>query len=641
MATTKLSLKKRRLNFNGSELMPLVADGATWAGTIEDFAVFVGGKVPIPNDVAENARVAADAATRAQTAAAAAASSSAAIGDGTLPDVGDLTGNEQVVLGGLKGADTSAIAQFVASVFHALSANADGSVARTMLAKILEQPASVKDFGATGDGVTNDDDARAKAEAKFSAVYWPAGIYVLNQMPSLDKSFGPGVCMVNGVRVYLRPDPSPARSIYAEIFGLPIDGVGDGSPALQRAVNLSQLVGLPVELPPTGDSGIFLASTVTWRHGRNRDDAIEYRPRIIANHTRLYAGPGVTAIQILPRCLIEDRLTGMGNAHTEIRGSLIVNGSKGDDQSCAITYGSTGYWTDDYQWSVIDDILIEGFLPQNVVAIFNECRHIKPNKFVVRSGSVRFISSSPDAFCGDMIFDALEVTGTQLYPPIAFIANGGTAGHLAAIRGIRVKDLTVYGTGVVGVVSGYAQLGDIWIGNAQFDAPGSAANENAFELASIALGGSIFNVKLNECYMASYNGCPLYVHASGGGVVTSVEIDNLYLDSITISGAAPSNQGLNSCAFFQGTQGCAINGGQWVNVSGDGNSQFVNFDNAQQGSVCNVTSYDCKNIKYGVSVGNGSNNYVLTPNKFNVTTAAVNDYNTGSPNRITAPNLMV
>jgi len=73
-----------------------------------------------------------------------------------------------------------------------------GSTNRTVLAK-LQETVSVKDFGAVGDGTTNDTAAFTSAEAATSSfIHVPAGTYVVNSL-ALDKTyFGAGVIKLNG-----------------------------------------------------------------------------------------------------------------------------------------------------------------------------------------------------------------------------------------------------------------------------------------------------------------------------------------------------------------------------------------------------------------------------------------------------------
>jgi hypothetical protein len=74
------------------------------------------------------------------------------------------------------------------------TANFPGAVQQTVQTK-LDQSVSVKDFGAVGDGVTNDTAAFTAANASSGQeIYVPVGTYVINPATVLTKRFyGPGV----------------------------------------------------------------------------------------------------------------------------------------------------------------------------------------------------------------------------------------------------------------------------------------------------------------------------------------------------------------------------------------------------------------------------------------------------------------
>jgi hypothetical protein len=72
-----------------------------------------------------------------------------------------------------------------------------GAVQRTVQDKLEEIP-SVKDFGAVGDGVTNDTAAFQAAEAAYDFLYLPEGSYLVTQAPT--KTYlGPGDILTSGV----------------------------------------------------------------------------------------------------------------------------------------------------------------------------------------------------------------------------------------------------------------------------------------------------------------------------------------------------------------------------------------------------------------------------------------------------------
>lgn len=76
-----------------------------------------------------------------------------------------------------------------------------GAVGRTVQSR-LRDFVSVKDFGAAGDGVTNDTTAFTAAGAIGQPVYVPEGTYLLSSVPA-GKYFGPGIINVFSTNYYL------------------------------------------------------------------------------------------------------------------------------------------------------------------------------------------------------------------------------------------------------------------------------------------------------------------------------------------------------------------------------------------------------------------------------------------------------
>src|SRR6202789_1467774 len=104
--------------------------------------------------------------------------------NGTAPPANTLTGAETLFMTrgfGIIQATLSAIAAFVASVFTFVLSAWAGSVARSILARFLDMPISVKEFGATGNGTTDDTLAIQKAITALQGtgidLLFPAGTY--------------------------------------------------------------------------------------------------------------------------------------------------------------------------------------------------------------------------------------------------------------------------------------------------------------------------------------------------------------------------------------------------------------------------------------------------------------------------------
>lgn len=107
------------------------------------------------------------------------------IQNGTAPDAGALTGAETAPTSrgtGLLQTIWNDVASFVLSIFTIIFVAGTGAIARTIIAKLLDRPISVKDFGARGDGATNDSVSLMAADTAArligSSVYVPAGTYM-------------------------------------------------------------------------------------------------------------------------------------------------------------------------------------------------------------------------------------------------------------------------------------------------------------------------------------------------------------------------------------------------------------------------------------------------------------------------------
>lgn len=90
---------------------------------------------------------------------------------------------------------TSAIVSYVS--------NLTGGISRTALLKLQESP-SIQDFGAVGDGTTNNDAAFVKTEAsEATRLYVPPGTYITTRpVENFTKVYyGPGSIIANGVKL--------------------------------------------------------------------------------------------------------------------------------------------------------------------------------------------------------------------------------------------------------------------------------------------------------------------------------------------------------------------------------------------------------------------------------------------------------
>lgn len=116
-----------------------------------------------------------------------------------------------------------------------------GAVTRTVQAK-LRDTVSVKDFGATGDGVTNDYTAvlNALTAGKGKAVYFPAGTYLLNSSITMDSTFSNTDIYGDGAGTIIKTGSAATQATFyiRGVSNMSIRSLKfDGNSATQSSVN--------------------------------------------------------------------------------------------------------------------------------------------------------------------------------------------------------------------------------------------------------------------------------------------------------------------------------------------------------------------------------------------------------------------
>lgn len=207
--------------------------------------------------------------------------------DGSMVSEGNLdTSNQQAIMVAAEAVDAAGLVTARMDSFQAelnsVQQPGNGSVARTVQGKLLDT-VSVKDFGATGDGVTNDtaaiNAALAYTYTRSKALYFPAGIYLYDGSGEL----GNGNVMYGDGRnaTFIRSrlaSPTDGYLIRALGVGSGIRGIRFDAAVAQTAgcyVWLSGPESFIEDFYMTGDfNGVWMTGNVSRiRHGRFQDAA--------------------------------------------------------------------------------------------------------------------------------------------------------------------------------------------------------------------------------------------------------------------------------------------------------------------------------------------------------------------------------
>lgn len=208
---------------------------------------------------ASAAAASASSASTSQSAAAASAATAATAADpGVKPDASALTGSEYVAVnqgGSVLRASLTKIAQLVVQTYQGFTQNGTGAVARAVLGKLFDTPVTPQDFGAKGDGVTDDTAACTAAVARAYAVgrklHWPGATYLTTaSIPNLHnvQHTGGGVISRNGYLFPVSQTNTTTNQIYVD--GTLGNDANDGLTPAQATKTIQQAVNLVTAYRP-------------------------------------------------------------------------------------------------------------------------------------------------------------------------------------------------------------------------------------------------------------------------------------------------------------------------------------------------------------------------------------------------------
>lgn len=192
-----------------------------------------------------------------------------------------------------------------------------GTAVRTAQDKLREW-VSVKDFGAVGDGVTNDSAAVQAAVTHClntgDQLYWPDGTYLtassISEFHSV-KHFGAGVVKRGLDMFYISPSSSTTNRIYVATSG---DANNDGLSSSQPITTLQSAINkLPKYGPVLKGTWAIELAAGTYARGRFPDEGLYSEKPIEVN------GPDVGGHPNVPTAIVSEGANGISAEAIRIR----------------------------------------------------------------------------------------------------------------------------------------------------------------------------------------------------------------------------------------------------------------------------------------------------------------------------------
>jgi hypothetical protein len=427
---------------------------------------------------------------------------------------------------------------------------ATGTTTARALQERFAEAANIKDFGAVGDGVTDDTAALVAAEASSSNVFIPTStsFYVFTQVPDITKCWGPGVCKVGGAVVYLRPTPEPATRIFLEVFQPADDGNYDSATELQAAIDFAQDKEMALEFPR---NKIFrVDSTLVIKTGNVTLVDLQANGRnsltIYGNESRISVNVNAAGVWVQPQMPLASYVAGVEWGRIEIydlwiEGTLAVN--SGYTSAIALRIGREGYtYSPPYRRDIYKNISVSGFtnavmtLPS--VKITNADRFIFDNLTVANDSGVLIESTdnNSNAFTGDSEFRGCWLTGGATRKPLHIIGNN-TVGTSTGVEAIYFSQCQLLGGGSL------INAGDNdWFRRIVFDSCHFADGlSNVRHMSVTTTGtGKVDRISFHNCDMGINSAAGYYFSGSGTGWFSNVSIHGGEVHNISDGGGDTS-----------------------------------------------------------------------------------------------------
>jgi hypothetical protein len=420
-----------------------------------------------------------------------------------------------------------------------------GAVARTVQSK-LRDVVSVKDFGAVGDGVTDDTAAIQSALSAYNHVFFPQGNYRIATNTTL--AAGKTLEILNGasfvvdsgrtLTIYSDLIASPSSQlfdglgttvglgeVYPEWWGAVGDGVTDDQPAFAKAVaSIQGSFASPTAGVVKLQAKTYLLGS-TWIIPQNANYPISViGAGTLIGQTRLLAPASFSGALVS----VEGTTGGGEIVDFQLKGFAIIATTAGFGVGLQIGASSGNSLISGLQESLVEDIHISNF---KFGMIVRRTRLINFRRLSIWNdgidGSVignaniclkiENTGSTGGTFTGDMTFESCQfVNNKQTYSDVVVIESSNVNGT-SFIAGIRFSKCILYKGGdrsLKIVTANNCEIGDLWITDCQFD------DTTGIQLKTFSANDVITDVHISNCYFTAtpFNAVLIDAGASPGRI---------------------------------------------------------------------------------------------------------------------------
>jgi Chaperone of endosialidase len=462
------------------------------------------------------------------------------------------------------------------------------------------------------------------------------GLYYLAADTTSADNAGSIIVAADGGRWFL---DVTLGAICADQFGADATGASNASTRLQTLIDFCQANNLT---PYLRKGGIYKLTTgLTLKQGQSATDTKSYSATLYGNSATLVPYGAITALAVVPRCLLADQNTGRQSAHIEIT-SLNIDGFGATAGAQPFKIGAPTYTIYCADWGVIKDVVITNFNTTSALTYFKEAGHIVIDRLIHKwsTGSLLLESTTNGSFCGDLIFNAFQGEGTEAVPPVKLLAGTDATATTCQVRGIKFNQADIYGAGTLLQVKGTggSQVGDVWFNSCQFDSNGAAAGAKVIFLEANETS-AIFQVHIRDIYAVGYSGTVVYAVSNGASTIYMCDVSGGAINDCT-----PHTTYGNAIICLQSVEAFSVNNVAFNKIYGGPSSSTAAVILVKDSTNCTVTGTimtQCSAVPTGIAVGGTSNYYTITDNNLQVGSVPVNDFTAAVRTKTIANNIGV